>query len=188
MISEDYGLSWSGVAIGVKNWWSLAFGNGVLNACGKQTNQQLMRSLDYGKTWSISSGGLTTEALTTIKYAEGVWLAIASSGTYKLIKSTDNGLNWNLINLGSFTPTSLEYNSEEKYWLIGGNSTTYLKSLDNGVTWITITSSTNSNYLLHTGSQFLNYNNNDKKLYKYVPSYTFKNSLNYVKPIRKFAK
>jgi photosystem II stability/assembly factor-like uncharacterized protein len=136
--SADDGLNWDDRSTGIpqKSYdVQTLFANDslILASAWDNTNHGLLRSADYGATWSVNNdiGGVTSFAR-----SGGAIFATTWMGNLKaLFKSTDEGLTWQAVTNSLEGAASLwSVLIRENYIYLGGKDGVYV-SEDGGTTW-----------------------------------------------------
>ena len=138
------GESWTEIAAPeVRDWQSVAYGNGVWVAVAKKRDftsapNLVMRSTDGGLSWTAVA---TTEENTwrSVAYGNGVWVAVAQDGTNRVKRSTDGGLSWTAV-------AAAEANAWRSVAYAGGvwiavastGTNRVMRSTDGGLSWTAV--------------------------------------------------
>lgn len=141
--SIDNGLTWSTVYEWVDLFSICNLGNGICLVSVDDYEGWMLRSEDYGQTWSLKGPYLSSLGVNYINsfayLGNGICLA-GTAGGGKILRSTDYGQTW------SICTTFSEQNSIQSIVYLGngicltsgysyGNTAAILRSTDYGLTW-----------------------------------------------------
>jgi surface protein len=119
-------------------------GTGILIAigCDNYGSNTILRSIDYGLTWSSVSGTTFSFYGQGLAYGGGVWVAVGNDngGSNTILYSNDDGLSWNPSSgiRFSLVGNAVSYDNASGRWVAVGDSNgsfnTIVTSID-GITW-----------------------------------------------------
>ena len=102
--STDNGNSWQEKDDGISGLAINSFVTLPNSAVLAATSRGMVRSLDQGQTWSLSTSGLLQSTNALAKRSDGTVFAAAERGVYN---STDGGVTWSSIGLSDYRATSI---------------------------------------------------------------------------------
>ena len=130
-------------AISIPNFTGfIAVGSGPnYNTIPTTTKSIVLVSFD-GTGWTNNTPSGSVDILNAVSSNDSIIIIAGNNGT---IYISNNGSNWVNVSTGSATLNDITYSDSLGMFIIVGNSGVILKSLDNGDTWSTVTTSTTEN-------------------------------------------
>lgn len=136
--STDNGSSWQEEDDGISGLTINSFVTLPSSTILAATSRGVVRSLDQGQTWSLSTSGISHSTNALAKKSDGTVLAAADRGVYR---STDGGATWNSVGLGDYRATAISV-SVEGHIFAGvtqrrafNDSAMIFRSDNNGASW-----------------------------------------------------
>lgn len=144
--SNSGGTTWIQSSPAAANIWrSVAFGtlqNGTdvfVAVSSNGTNNRVMRSIDYGKTWTIQSSA-ANQAWVSIAYGMDMFVAVSTNGFPNQVMTSPDGIAWTLRTTPNVTAewSSVTYSTASGgLWVAlarSGTSSRCMTSV-NGIVW-----------------------------------------------------
>lgn len=139
LIGGDVGVSWTQTSTFSSAVTKIVRGpNGTLIGILSGGNQAIFRSTDNGQNWSAIGAGVSTSGAVDIDTdGNGKWLLALSAaiGSSTLRVSTDDGLTWAEGPATANTTVKIVRYLGNSIWVGGGNTSSMLRSTNNGATW-----------------------------------------------------
>ena len=137
--SSDGGVTWSDITVGIGFYGGFAKNGADLILVG--SNGQIFKSIDFGTTWDLRSGGLAF-GINDLHFidANNGWAACA---TGKIMKTTNGGLNWTTVQTPNTVTTlqSVFFTDINNGFTVGttlAGSPPAFRSTDGGNTWTVV--------------------------------------------------